>query len=131
MIEGWAMAAAAVTAGAAVVGGAMQSRAAKKQSQFEAQASKEMVPLQGLEERRNLAYDYEYQDYMKQRERQRRAGAFAGLAKQFGGTGVAPSIEAVRPTDPNPTGGFGTETPPTAGSTAPAGLANAPELRQY
>lgn len=126
MIEGWAMAAAAVTAGAAVVGGAMQSRAAKKQSKFEAEASKEMVPLQGLEERRNLAYDYEYQDYMNQRERQRKAGAFAGLAKQFGGTGKAPVITATRPDDPNATGGVGGTQPaplPGAGATMVDGQA--------
>ena len=116
MIEGWMAVAAAATT---VIGGAMQSRSAKKQSKFEAQQSKEMVPLQGLEERRNLAYDYEYQDYMNQRERQRKAGAFAGLAKQFGGTGVAPTIEANRPTDPNPTGMEQTAPVPMSG-----GLAN-------
>lgn len=115
MIEGWAaVAAAAVT----VAGGVMQSRSAKKQSKFEAQMDKEMVPLQGLEERRNLAFDYEYQDYMNQRERQRKAGAFAGLAKQFGGTGRAPAIEANRPTDPNPTGGTAPAPVPT-GPSAP------------
>lgn len=125
MIEGWAMAAAAVTAGAGIVSGAMSSRAAKKQSKFEAQASKEMVPLQGLEERRNIAYDYEFQDYMNQRERGRRASAFAGLAKQFGGTGVAPTIEAIRPNDPNPTGREGTtSTIPPVGPGIPG---NVPE----
>ena len=113
MIEGWmAVAAAAVT----VAGGVAQSRAAKKQSKFEAEQSREMVPLQGLEERRNLAYDYEYQDYMNQRERQRKAGAFAGLAKQFGGTGVAATIEANRPVDPNPTGTEGGAPAPMIGA---------------
>lgn len=116
MIEGWAAVAAAA---ATVVGGAMSSRSARKQSKFEAQQNKEMVPLQGLEERRNIAFDYDYQDFMAQRERQRRAGAFAGLAKQFGGTGIAPTIEAVRPTDPNPTGAFGTPAP-TFGPQAPS-----------
>lgn len=118
MIEGWAMAAAAVTAGAGIVSGAMSSRAAKKQSKFEAQASKDMVPLQGLEERRNLAYDYEYQDYMNQRERGRKAGAFAGLAKKYGGSGVSPTIIATRPTDPNPTGAEGVPLPTGGGAGA-------------
>jgi len=117
MIEGWAaVAAAAVT----VAGGVASSRSAKKQSKFEAQMDKEMVPLQGLEERRNIAFDYEFQDYMNQRERGRRANAFAGLAKQFGGTGVAPTIEAIRPTDPNPTGAVPSQTPvPMVGAGAP------------
>jgi hypothetical protein len=117
MIEGWAaVAAAAVT----VAGGVASSRSAKKQSKFEAQMDKEMVPLQGLEERRNIAFDYEFQDYMNQRERGRRANAFAGLAKQFGGTGVAPTIEAIRPTDPNPTGAVPSQTPvPMVGTGTP------------
>lgn len=117
MIEGWAaVAAAAVT----VAGGVASSRSARKQSKFEAQMDKEMVPLQGLEERRNIAYDYEFQDYMNQRERQRKASAFAGLAKQFGGTGVVPTIEANRPTDPNPTGAQASGVPvPTTGGTMP------------
>jgi hypothetical protein len=125
MIEGWAaVAAAAVT----VAGGVASSRSAKKQSKFEAQMDKEMVPLQGLEERRNIAFDYDFQDYMNQRERQRKAGAFAGLAKQFGGTGVAPTIEAVRPADPNPTGAQASQAPiPVSGGAATQDQYNLPQ----
>ena len=109
---------AAIAAGVSLASGAMASRSAKKQSKFEAAQSKEMVPLQGLEERRNIAYDYEYQDYMAQREKQRKAGAFAGLAKRMGGSGTAANVQAVRPTDPNPSGGVAPDRP-SAGPVAP------------
>ena len=95
---------AAIAAGVSLASGAMASRSAKKQSKFEAAQSKEMVPLQGLEERRNIAYDYEYQDYMAQREKQRKAGAFAGLAKRMGGSVLRRMCKQFVPQTPTPPG---------------------------
>lgn len=66
MAEIWA--AAAIT----VVGGVMASRSAKKQSKFEAQADKESTAQAGYEERVNMAFGAELDNYYTQLERQRR-----------------------------------------------------------
>jgi hypothetical protein len=60
------------------------SRAAKDQSKFEALMSKEAVPLSGYEARRTAEYENALMERTMQRERERRAEAFRGLARQQG-----------------------------------------------
>ena len=60
------------------------SRAAKDQSRFEATTSKESVPLAGFEARRTAEFESALMERSVQRERERRAEAFRGLARQQG-----------------------------------------------
>jgi hypothetical protein len=60
------------------------SKGAKEQSQFEAMISKEAVPLSGFEARRTAEYENALMERSVQRERERRANAFRGLARQQG-----------------------------------------------
>lgn len=83
-----------IAAGASLLGGIMGSKANKKQSEMEVKAQKELVGLQGLEERRNLEYQTELADYYDQLSKQRKAKGFADSAKYFGGSGeLAPSYQ--------------------------------------
>lgn len=83
-----------IAAGASLLGGVMGSKANKKQTEAEIKAQKELVGLQGLEERRNFEYQAGLSDYYDQLNKQRKAKGFADSAKYFGGSGeLAPSYQ--------------------------------------
>lgn len=77
MIEVWA-----VTAAVGIYSANKASKSAKQQSQFEAQTAKEMVPLQGFEDRKNIQFESDVNERNLQKERSRKAKTFAGLARQ-------------------------------------------------
>lgn len=60
------------------------SRSAKEQSKFEALMSKEAVPLSGYEARRTAEYENALLERTMLRERERKANAWRGLARQSG-----------------------------------------------
>ena len=60
------------------------SKSAKAQSEFEAATNKEMVPLQGYEQRRTIQFESDLNERNLQKERARKATSFAGLARQQG-----------------------------------------------
>jgi hypothetical protein len=60
------------------------SKSAKAQSEFEAATNKEMVPLQGFEQRRTIQFESDLNERNLQKERSRKAKTFAGLARQQG-----------------------------------------------
>jgi len=60
------------------------SKSAKAQSEFEAAKDKEMVPLQGFEQRRSMQFESDLNERNLQKERSRKAKTFAGLARQQG-----------------------------------------------
>lgn len=76
-----------ISAGSSLLGGLFGSNANKKQTQAEIKAQKELVGLQGLEERRNFEYQTQLADYYDQLSKQRKAKGFADSAKYFGGSG--------------------------------------------
>lgn len=83
-----------ISAGSSLLGGLFGSKANKKQTEMEIKAQKELVGLQGLEERRNFEYQAELADYYDQLSKQRKAKGFADSAKYFGGSGeLAPSYQ--------------------------------------
>lgn len=86
--------AALISAGSSLLGGLFGSKSNKKQTEAEIKAQKELVGLQGLEERRNLGYQAELSDYYDQLSKQRKAKGFADSAKYFGGSGeLTPSYQ--------------------------------------
>jgi hypothetical protein len=60
------------------------SRSAKEESQFNAMMNKEAVPLSGYESRRTAEFENSLMERTMLRERERRANAFRGLARQQG-----------------------------------------------
>ena len=60
------------------------SRSAKEESQFNAMMNKEAVPLSGYEARRTAEFENSLMERTMLRERERRANAFRGLARQQG-----------------------------------------------
>lgn len=83
-----------IAAGASLLGGVMGSKANKKQTEAEIKAQKEIVGLQGLEERRNFEYQTQLADYYDQLAKQRKAKGFADAVKHFGGSGeLSPSYQ--------------------------------------
>lgn len=76
-----------IGAGSSLLGGLFGSRSNKKQTEAELKAQKELVGLQGLEDRRNFEYQAQLANYYDMIGNQRKAKAFAGLAKHAGGTG--------------------------------------------
>jgi hypothetical protein len=60
------------------------SRSAKDESKFNATMDKESVPLSGYEARRTAEFENSLMERTMLRERERRANAFRGLARQQG-----------------------------------------------
>lgn len=60
------------------------SKSAKAQSEFEAKTDKESTALQGFEQRRTMQFESDLNERNLQRERDRKARTFAGLARQQG-----------------------------------------------
>lgn len=88
------LAATLISAGLSLLGGLVGSKANKKQTEMEIKAKKELVGLQGLENRRNFGYQAELADYYDQLSKQRKAKGFADSAKYFGGSGeLSPSYQ--------------------------------------
>jgi hypothetical protein len=119
--------AALIQAGAALIGGAMASKGNKDQTKTEIKAQKEIVGLQGLEDRRNLEYQAQLANYYDMMSNQRKAKAFAGLARHAGGTGnvaeaysgefTAPTVGGLTPI----TGTIPAQQAPTTGGLSRAG----------
>ena len=79
-----------ISAGSSLLGGLFGSKSNKKQTEMEIKAQKEIVGLQGLEERRNFEYQTQLADYYDQLSKQRKAKGFADAVKHFGGSGELP-----------------------------------------
>lgn len=60
------------------------SKSAKAQSEFEAMTNKEMVPIQGYEQRRTMQFESDLNERNLQKERARRAAAFDKMGQQMG-----------------------------------------------
>lgn len=60
------------------------SKSAKAQSEFEAKTNKEMVPIQGYEQRRTMQFEADMIERNLQKERARRAAAFDKMGQQMG-----------------------------------------------
>lgn len=83
-----------ISAGSSLLGGLFGSKSNKKQTEMEIKAQKEIVGLQGLEERRNFEYQTQLADYYDQLAKQRKAKGFADAVKHFGGSGeLSPSYQ--------------------------------------
>jgi len=83
-----------ISAGSSLLGGLFGSKSNKKQTEMEIKAQKEIVGLQGLEERRNFEYQTQLADYYDQLTKQRKAKGFADAVKHFGGSGeLSPSYQ--------------------------------------
>jgi len=83
-----------ISAGSSLLGGLFGSKSNKKQTEMEIKAQKEIVGLQGLEERRNFEYQTQLADYYDQLSKQRKAKGFADAVKHFGGSGeLSPSYQ--------------------------------------
>ncbi len=125
-MEFWAMA--AVSAGTAIVGGAMQSRSARKQQKEQNKHDVEMARVSGEEDRRTLEYQRRLGDYQKQLDTQRRRDArgavfdkYSGIAKPTGYT-RAPLVSGEAPAPPPPTSQQPVQAAPTTGAANPPGL---------
>lgn len=79
-----------IGAGSSLLGGLFGSSSARKQTAAEIKGQKEIVGLQGVEDRRNLEYQAKLAAYYDTQARQRKARGFAGLAKYAGGVGDVP-----------------------------------------
>lgn len=73
-----------VTAAISAYSARRASKESKAQSQFEALMSKEAIPISGYEARRTAEYENALLERTMMRERERRANAFRGLARQQG-----------------------------------------------
>lgn len=73
-----------ITAAMSAYSARRASKGAKEESQFNAMMNKEAVPLAGYEARRTAEYENALMERSIQRERERRANAFRGLARQQG-----------------------------------------------
>lgn len=73
-----------ITAAVSAYSARRASKAAKEQSQFEALMGKEAVPLSGYEARRTAEYENALLERTMLKERERKANAFRGLARQQG-----------------------------------------------
>lgn len=122
-MEVWAMAA------VGVYSARKSAKSAKAQSQFEAQTSKEMVPLQGFEERRSMQFESDLNERNLQKERARRAKAFDLMASQMGLSQPGYTPVAVQvpdaPYNPVPNDEIYTRTAGLSSPTAP--IPNAPQ----